>query len=108
MRRVSPGTRMPCGGQELVNGTSEQHPAALHDAPLLYVHPISLRRMSPRLELTGNHDHNLIEQLLKQKCIEFSHQIIHHGRALCVALKPKCAECPLENLCHAADKTWST
>jgi len=25
-----------------------------------------------------------------------------------VARSPKCAECPLENLCHAADKTWST
>ena len=42
------------------------------------------------------------------KWIDFSHQIIHHGRALCTARAPKCAECPLETLCHAADKTWST
>jgi adenine-specific DNA glycosylase len=25
-----------------------------------------------------------------------------------MARSPKCAECPLEDLCHAADKTWST
>ncbi len=42
------------------------------------------------------------------KWIDFAHQIIHHGRALCTARAPKCAECPLETLCHAADKTWST
>ena len=38
----------------------------------------------------------------------FSHQVIHHGRSLCIARKPKCAECPIEPLCHAEDKTWST
>ncbi len=31
----------------------------------------------------------------KEKWILFSHQIIHHGRALCVARNPKCAECKL-------------
>jgi len=25
-----------------------------------------------------------------------------------VARTPKCADCALEKLCHAADKTWST
>lgn len=72
-----------------------------------------VHRISRRLELTRSEDAKNIEQDLmkvipKEKWIEFSHQIIHHGRALCVARKPKCAECPLENLCHAADKTWST
>ncbi len=70
-------------------------------------------RISHRLELTRSSDAKNIEQDLmkvipQEKWIEFSHQIIHHGRALCIARKPKCAECPLENLCHAADKTWST
>jgi endonuclease-3 len=41
----------------------------------------------------------------KEKWILFSHQIIHHGRALCVARKPKCAECMLNPLCYAKDKT---
>jgi endonuclease III len=72
-----------------------------------------VHRISRRLELTKAEDPKQIEQDLmkvipQEKWIDFSHQIIHHGRALCVARKPKCAECPLENLCHAADKTWST
>jgi len=72
-----------------------------------------VQRISRRLELTKNEDPRKIEQDLMQVIprdhwIIFSHQIIHHGRALCIARKPKCAECPLENLCHAADKTWST
>jgi endonuclease-3 len=72
-----------------------------------------VQRISRRLELTKNEDPQKIEQDLMQvvprsRWIDFSHQIIHHGRAICIARKPKCAECPLENLCHAADKTWST
>jgi endonuclease III len=72
-----------------------------------------VHRISRRLELTKNDDPKSIEQDLmkvipREKWIEFSHQIIHHGRALCVARNPKCVECPLENICHAADKTWST
>jgi endonuclease-3 len=40
----------------------------------------------------------------ENKWILFSHQIIHHGRALCIARKPKCAECALDPLCYAKDK----
>ncbi len=72
-----------------------------------------VHRISRRLELTKQDDPQKIEQDLmrvipQEKWILFSHQIIWHGRKLCIARKPKCAECPLENLCHAADKTWST
>ena len=72
-----------------------------------------VKRISRRLELTRNLDPQKIEQDLmkvipRDKWIVFAHQIILHGRALCIARKPKCADCPLENLCHAADKTWST
>jgi endonuclease-3 len=72
-----------------------------------------VHRISRRLELTTNDDPGKIEQDLvkvipQPKWILFSHQIIHHGRSLCIARKPKCVDCPLENLCHAADKTWST
>ncbi len=72
-----------------------------------------VQRISRRLELTKNDDPQKIEQDLMKviphdKWIVFAHQIILHGRALCIARKPKCADCPLENLCHAADKTWST
>jgi endonuclease-3 len=72
-----------------------------------------VHRISRRLELTTNTDPQKIEQDLmriipREKWILFSHQIIWHGRKLCIARKPKCAECPLENICHAGDKTWST
>ncbi len=72
-----------------------------------------VHRISRRLELTRNEDPKKIEQDLMQiipreKWTLFSHQIIWHGRKLCMARRPKCADCPLENICHAADKTWST
>jgi endonuclease-3 len=72
-----------------------------------------VHRISRRLELTTNSDPQKIEQDLMQiipreKWILFSHQIIWHGRKLCIARKPKCVDCALESLCHAADKTWST
>jgi endonuclease-3 len=70
-------------------------------------------RISRRLELTQNTDPAKIERDLMKvippaKWILFPHQVIWHGRKLCLARKPKCVDCPLENLCHAADKTWST
>ena len=72
-----------------------------------------VHRISRRLELTTENDPVKIEQDLmkvipREKWILFSHQIIWHGRSLCPARKPKCVDCPLENLCHAGDKTWST
>ena len=72
-----------------------------------------VHRISRRLELTTNDDPQKIEQDLmrivpREKWILFSHQIIWHGRKLCMARKPKCADCAQEHICHAADKTWST
>lgn len=72
-----------------------------------------VQRISRRLELTRNDEPVKIEQDLmkiipQDRWTDFSHEVIHHGRAICVARAPKCAECPLETICHAADKTWST
>src|ERR1700733_9770927 len=72
-----------------------------------------VHRISRRLELTKNNDPKKIEQDLmkiipQEKWTLFSHQIIWHGRKLCIARSPKCVECPLENICHAEDKTWTT
>jgi endonuclease-3 len=72
-----------------------------------------VHRISRRLELTSQDDPQKIEQDLmkiipRDRWILFSHQIIWHGRKLCPARKPKCVDCALENICHAADKTWST
>ena len=67
-------------------------------------------RLSQRLDLTRNTDPKKIEQdlmaiLPQDKWIQFSHQLIWHGRRVCFARKPKCAECNLEKLCYAPDKT---
>jgi endonuclease-3 len=69
-----------------------------------------VQRLSNRLDLSRNEDPKKIEQDLMQiipreRWISFSHQIIWHGRRVCVARKPKCAECNLEKLCYAKDKT---
>src|SRR5215468_3534781 len=69
-----------------------------------------VQRISRRLDLTKHTDPVKIEQDLikiipKDRWILFSHQVIHHGRALCIARKPKCAECLLDPLCYAKDKT---
>ena len=70
-------------------------------------------RIAHRLELSENTDAQKIEQDLmkiipREKWTLFAHQVIWHGRKLCMARSPRCVDCPLENLCHAADKTWST
>jgi endonuclease-3 len=70
-------------------------------------------RISRRLELTKQQDARKIEEDLmriipRPRWTDFSHEVIWHGRKLCVARSPKCADCALEKLCHAADKTWST
>ena len=70
-------------------------------------------RLARRFGWTTNEDPVKVEQDLmriipREKWILFAHQIIWHGRKLCYARKPKCVDCPLENICHAADKTWST
>jgi endonuclease-3 len=67
-------------------------------------------RISQRLDLTKNTDPVKIEQDLmkivpQDRWILFSHQVIHFGRQICIARKPRCASCPLDPLCYAKDKT---
>jgi endonuclease-3 len=69
-----------------------------------------VQRLSNRLDLTRNEDPKKIEQDLmaiipKEKWIQFSHQLIWHGRRVCFARKPHCAVCNLESLCYSKDKT---
>ena len=69
-----------------------------------------VHRVSRRLDLTKQDDPVKIEQDLmkiipQERWILFAHQVIHHGRGLCVARKPKCAECLLDPICYAKDKT---
>jgi endonuclease-3 len=67
-----------------------------------------VRRLSNRLGLSDKSDPDKIEKDLMQiipkgHWIDFSHQIILHGRQICNARKPKCRECPLADLCPSAE-----
>ena len=70
-------------------------------------------RIARRLELAKADTPEKVEQELMQvlprdRWISFSHQIIHHGRQVCVARNPKCDRCNLEQLCRSKDKTWES
>lgn len=61
-------------------------------------------RLSKRLGLTDHTDATKIEkdlmQVLPQKeWVDFSHRMIHHGRQICTARKPKCPQCSMNNFC---------
>jgi endonuclease-3 len=69
-----------------------------------------VQRISQRLDLTKNNDPVKIEQDLmkaipQDRWILFAHQIIHFGRQICIARKPRCASCPLDSVCYSKDKT---
>jgi endonuclease-3 len=68
-------------------------------------------RIARRLGLAKGDTPEKVEQELmrilpRSRWISFSHQIIQHGREVCVARKPKCEQCNLEQLCTSKDKTW--
>jgi endonuclease-3 len=70
-------------------------------------------RLSRRLELTKETTPEKIERDLmkiipQDRWINFSHELIHHGRQVCIARKPRCVDCTLEKLCYSKDKTWSS
>ncbi len=68
-------------------------------------------RLSRRLELTKETSPEKVEKDLmkiipQDRWIAFSHELIHHGRQVCIARKPRCVDCTLEKICNSADKTW--
>jgi endonuclease-3 len=70
-------------------------------------------RLSRRLELTRNTTPEKIEQDLvkiipQDRWIQLSHELIHHGRQVCVARTPRCAHCTLEPICNSPEKTWTS
>jgi len=64
-------------------------------------------RISRRLGLTTANDPAKIERELmdvvpREEWIDFAHLLIFHGRAICKAPKPLCAQCPVQALCPSA------
>jgi endonuclease III len=69
-----------------------------------------VQRVSRRLALTKEESPEKIEKdlmklIAQDKWVAFSHEVIFHGRQVCIARKPKCAQCPVEDLCFSLDKT---
>ena len=70
-------------------------------------------RLSKRLELTKavepiQVEKDLMKIIPQDHWIAFSHEMIHHGRQVCIARKPRCVDCTLEPVCNSSDKTWSS
>jgi endonuclease-3 len=70
-------------------------------------------RIARRLALAKGDTPQMVEQELMHvipqgRWIAFSHQLIHHGRQVCIARGPKCDRCNLEQICTSKDKTWSS
>jgi endonuclease-3 len=66
-----------------------------------------VKRIANLLRLTRHDDPDRIERdllpLLPQEArVSFTHQIIDHGRAVCVARRPRCTECVLSDLCPSS------
>ena len=66
-----------------------------------------VKRISNLLKLTNQKDPGKIEQDLmkvipEKDWIDYSHLLIYHGRAICIARRPKCAECPVNDLCPSS------
>ena len=61
-------------------------------------------RVSRRLGLTKHTDPVKIEQDLmrivpQSEWVDFAHRMIHHGRQICTARKPKCPQCSMNSFC---------
>jgi endonuclease III len=66
-----------------------------------------VKRVSSRLGLSDQKDPvkieaQLMERIPRDRWFDFTYVLIDHGRAICVAKKPKCPVCPVEALCPAS------
>jgi len=66
-------------------------------------------RLSRRIGLSENSDpvkleFDLMEIVPKKNWTLFSHLLVFHGRAICMARKPDCQHCPISKYCPSAFK----
>ena len=66
-----------------------------------------VKRIARRLGLTRHTDPEKVERDLlplipREERVAFTHRVIDHGRAICVARKPRCGKCVLADLCPSA------
>jgi endonuclease-3 len=66
-----------------------------------------VKRLANRIGFSNESDPVKIEQDLmrvvsRKRWFDFTYVLIDHGRAICQAKKPRCAECPIEELCPSS------
>jgi endonuclease-3 len=66
-----------------------------------------VKRLANRIGFSENSDPDKIEQDLmrlvpRDRWFDFTYVLIDHGRSICEARKPKCAQCPIEELCPSS------
>jgi endonuclease-3 len=66
-----------------------------------------VKRVAGRLGFTEQSDPDKVEQDLmrlipEDRWFEFTYVLIDHGRAICVARRPRCEDCPVNHLCPAS------
>ena len=66
-----------------------------------------VRRLANRIGFSGQEDpdkieRELMDQIPRERWFDFTYVLIDHGRAICHAKKPRCTECPIEELCPSS------
>jgi endonuclease-3 len=94
--------KLPGVGRKTANcvlGTWYGQPAMVVDTHMI--------RICNLLALTKSRDPEIIEQdmmklLPPEEWVSFTHRIIDHGRAVCIARRPRCADCCLSSCCPSS------
>lgn len=94
-------TKLPGVGRKTANlivGDVYKKPAVVADTHVI--------RITNLLGLTDSKDPTKVEAQLKkilppEESNDFCHRIVLHGRAVCIARRPKCNECILKNACKS-------
>lgn len=71
-----------------------------------------VKRLAFRLGLTDRKlpeqiERDLMTVVPRSEWVDLSHRLIHHGRQVCLARKPKCSQCALEKFCPQKGVTRS-
>ena len=97
-------TKLPGVGRKTANlivGDVYKKPAVVADTHVI--------RITNLLGLTDSKDPQKVEMQLKkilppEESNDFCHRIVLHGRQTCIARRPKCQECALNEICKYANK----
>jgi endonuclease-3 len=101
-RRIEELVRLPGVARKTANVVA----AELGDAQGIVV-DTHVRRLSQRLGLTRQEDpvkieRDLVKLVPRRDWARFPHLLIWHGRRVCIARTPRCADCVLVELCPSA------